>query len=343
MPRVECSVFSRTPPPDPGYTLEAKFGFRVSRSVWPNPLVPVAIVLWWQFCACCVLSLFVAAPMWREKSAELRESVLPGRGLVIMILLNAGAQAMQMAAVGWGSLSFSQVVRAMEPIFLLFWFKVSNTPVDMILYVSTLPIYFGAILSAGTENHFSWVALLAGTLSNFLLTGRNFFLKQALSDEKELPVSLLLFQTSFLPAVVCSFLMLSLVFTGIPVLEPLFSLNFMLSGVLFAVMRFASMLMLKEFSLLAHSLLKLSRRIVVIVIAYVIWHTQVDAIHVCGICMTLLGAAAAETVKRYQTWKMLIICFLLVFGFSGVSLLLTWIILSGKSGLFISLLNKTAT
>jgi hypothetical protein len=212
-----------------------------------------------------------------------------------------------------------KVIRSMEPIFLLFWFRISNTPCDVILYVSTLPIYIGAILAAGTETHFSWVAICTGTISNLLLTGRNFFLKLALSEEKELPVSLLLLQTSLLPCLVSSVMVLMFIVTGFPIVGYFFHRHFVLSGFLFALMRFSSLLMLKEFSLLAHSLLKLSRRVVVIVIAYIIWHSTIDSVHVCGICMTLFGAACAELVKRFQTWKMLIICFLLVFGLSALS------------------------
>ncbi len=235
-------------------------------------------------------------------------------------------------------MSFSQVIRSMEPIFLLFWFKVSKTPVDVILYVSTIPIYLGAILAAGTEHHFSWVAICTGTLSNLLLTGRNFFLKLAMSDEKELPVSLLLFQTSLLPFFVMTVLVLVFVLSGFPVLGFFFEKNFVLSGILFALMRFSSLLMLKEFSLLAHSLLKLSRRVVVIVIAYVLWHSSIDSVHVCGIVMTLFGAACAEMVKRFQSWKMLIICFLLVFGFSALSYVGTAVLTRGSASL---LLNTT--
>ncbi len=326
---------------DPGYTLYAKFGFKSSTKIWPNPLIPVMTVLWWQMSASSLVSLLISAPVLRSRVPELKEAIFPGRASLIMIGLNAGAQGLQMAAVGWGSLSFSQVVRAMEPIFLLFWFKVSKTPVDTILYVSTMPIYVGAILSAGTEHHFSWIALCAGTLSNFLLTGRNFFLKLAMSDEKDLPVSLLLFQTSLLPAIASSMFILALIFTGIPVFGSFFDPNFIYSGLMFSVMRYSSLLMLKELSLLAHSLLKLSRRIVVIVIAYLMWHAQVDAVHVCGMSMTLLGAACAEMVKRFQTWKMLIICFLLVFGFSGLSIVVTNALASGKYVGFLRAVNKT--
>jgi hypothetical protein len=101
------------------------------------------------------------------------------------------------------------------------------------------------------------------------------------------------------------------------------------------------LLMLKELSLLAHSMLKLSRRIVVIVIAHLMWHAQVDAVHVCGISMTLFGAACAEMVKRFQTWKMLIICFILVFGFSGLSIVLTNVLVSGRHEGLLRWVNKT--
>jgi hypothetical protein len=291
--------------------------------------------------ACSVVSLVIASKLLvesQERRLDVREALTPGRSTIIMIVLNAGAQTMQMAALGWGSLSFSQVIRSMEPIFLLFWFKISNSAVDSILYFSTVPIYVGAILAAGTENHFSWIALCTGTLSNFLLTGRNFFLKVAMSDEKELPVSLLLLQTSLIPCIVASAVLVSFLIGGISVAKFFFDKNFVISGFLFALMRFSSLLMLKEFSLLTHSLLKLSRRVVVIVIAYVIWHSKIDSVHVCGICMTLLGAACAEMVKRFPTWKMLIVGFLLVFGLSGVSYIATSATIANK---LLYLVNST--
>lgn len=284
---------------DPGYTLFAKFGFKSVMKQMPSQVVSAVVVLfWWQMFACSVGSLALSLHMVKERRLEFREALIPGKATIIMIVLNGVAQSMQMAALGFGSLSFSQVIRSMEPVFLLFWFKISNTPCDVILYVSTIPIYLGAILAAGTESHFSWIAICTGTLSNLMLTGRNFFLKLALSEEKELPVSLLLFQTSLLPCLLSSVMILLLGSAGFPVLGLLFQRNFVFSGCLFAVMRYSSLLMLKEFSLLAHSLLKLSRRVVVIVIAYILFHSSIDSVHVCGICMTLFGAACAELVKR---------------------------------------------
>lgn len=319
---------------DPGYTLYAKFSFKIGQTIWPSPLIPLAAVLWWQFVCSSLLGLLTSIPLLPQRAKDLRECIVPSRATWIMIGLNGGAQTMQMAALAWGSLSLSQVLRAMEPIFLLFWFWLSKTPVDAVLYVSTIPIYAGAILAAGSSHHLSWISLLTGTLSNLLLTGRNFFLKLAMSDEREQPVPVLLAQTSVIPALVATCVLLCLQLTGIPIVATVFQKQAIFSGMLFAIMRVSSVLMLKEFSLLAHSLLKLSRRVVVIVAAFVIYHTAVDAIHVCGICMTLLGALCAELVKRFQSWKVLIFGFIACFGFSGLAFVVTDILIKRYGSMF---------
>lgn len=196
------------------------------------------------------------------------------------------------------------------------------------MYVSTIPIYLGAIITAGTAHHFSWISLFAGLLSNLLLTGRNFFLKLALSsEEKEVPATTLLFQTSLWPAIGSGF---ALFFVGffLDTTDATTDYYLQLSGVLFAVMRISSLLMLKEFSLLVHSLLKLSRRVVVIALGFMIWNSHVNSWHVAGICMTVLGAACAEMTKRYESWKFLGAAFFVVFLLSALSFVVSGHVMS---------------
>lgn len=271
--------------------------------------------------ASAILSLVVSILLLPENDVDAKEALKPGKSTIIMVLLNALAQFMQMAALNWGSLSFMIIIKSAEPIFLLFWFKVSNNAVDSILYVSTFPIYLGVILAAGTEPRFSFIALISGLLSNVLLTGRNFFLKIAMSSERETHAAVLLFQTSLLPSIFGLVAVSLGIISGLPVLNSLLNESLIMSGMLFALMRLSSMLMLKELSLLAHSLLKLSRRAVMIAVAFVIWHSRIESLHIFGICLTILGASGAEVVKRYSQWRVLVVCYILCFGISFMAFL----------------------
>jgi hypothetical protein len=75
-----------------------------------NQIVPVMIVFWWQMFACSVVSFLLSLHLLKDRRPDFREALIPGKSPIIMIVLNAGAQSFQMAALGWGSLAFSQVI-----------------------------------------------------------------------------------------------------------------------------------------------------------------------------------------------------------------------------------------
>lgn len=129
--------------------------------------LPLGVVLFWQFAFSTLLGLVVAGRMIAPSAQVLVPNVLNG--------LNFAAQATQMGALLYGSLSFTQMIRAMEPVFLLFWSLVfaGLASTDVAIYLASVPIYVGAVVCGMTEVGFSWMAVVLGLSSNLFLTGAN--------------------------------------------------------------------------------------------------------------------------------------------------------------------------
>lgn len=298
---------------EPGLVVFAKRGLE---SHGPSMAwVPLLVLLFSQFACSTVLGVVVSWP--KLTSDDVKRATMPE----LLNALNFAAQATQMGALMFGSLSFTQMIRAMEPIFLLFWSIVlvglASTPIT--IYVASIPIYAGAVLCSSTELNFHWATLALGLSSNLLLTGRNAIAKSRMAGDRpisseEAPptistpldresnavAALTLFQMSALPALICGLVTLGFVaFSGLPVANLLVDKSFILSGMLFAVMRHSSTMLLQVFSLLVHSLVKLSRRFFFIFLALWMAHQKPSAWHVTGLMLVLCGASGMDVCSRF--------------------------------------------
>lgn len=320
-----CVVWFLT---EPGLVVQAKRGFeKYGAMQW----LPLLVVLTWQFSLPallgavlggrkvrslphpsrppCPLRRLTARDVQINARAALRPSALNG--------LNFVAQGTQMSALLFGSMSFTQMVRAAEPVFLLFWSLVfsgcAKTPVA--LYFASVPIYVGVVLCGMTELHLSWFALGFGMLSNLLLTGRNAIAKKDMAgagDETQrvtpgwtesVTAARTLFDMSLLPGLTCCALLV-LVYLILPTL-PLsmaFEPSFIMSGLLFAVMRHSSTVLLRVFTLLEHSLVKLSRRFIVIFAVLWAQSARPAALNMAGLAAVLGGAGAMDLARRFPRW-----------------------------------------
>lgn len=116
-----------------------------------------------------------------------------------------------------------------------------------------------------------------------------------------------LFQMSALPSLVCAaVLVVFACFSSLPMRDLLFDRNLMLSGIFFAMMRHSSTVLLQVFSLLVHSLVKLSRRFFFIFLALWIAHQRPSALHVTGLMLVLCGATSMDLCSRFGRWWMLV-------------------------------------
>jgi hypothetical protein len=96
----------------------------------------------------------------------------------------------------------------------------------------------------------------------------------------------------------------------LPVLrkEMMFSLGnewFLFSGMGFFVMRMTSLLVLKDVSLLAHSLLKLMRRCFVLGMAFFFAKSfSFGAWHLAGLTVTFCGVCVLEVSQHHKSWTL---------------------------------------
>lgn len=126
--------------------------------------------------------------------------------------------------------------------------------------------------------------------------------------ESSAVAALALFEMSALPALVCGALLASaaLILT-LPMRGVLLDWHLIGSGLFFAVMRQSSTVLLQAFSLLVHSLIKVSRRFFFIFLALWLAHQRPSALHVTGLALVLCGATSMDMCSRFpkQWWVLL--------------------------------------
>ncbi len=119
----------------------------------------------------------------------------------------------------------------------------------------------------------------------------------------------LLFGISFLPAVfLAQLLLLALTVPDLrsQVMFALANEWFILSGIAFFAMRMTSLLVLKDVSLLAHSLMKLVRRCFVVGMALFFAKSfSFGAWHLTGLTVTFCGVCCFELSQHFKSWSLL--------------------------------------
>lgn len=162
---------------DPVYTITGKHGLADAVALRVELLAALAALSFYQFVFSAICAGGVAV-FKQEKLPWLPKS----RFELMLLFLNLAGQVLQMAAIAEGSVPQAQLVRSLEPLFLMMLtaiFPLSGPSYGAAAYMASLPIYVGLILfSAPSFVHRSLRDSLVGTLvfgclSNLLLVARN--------------------------------------------------------------------------------------------------------------------------------------------------------------------------
>ena len=87
-------------------------------------------------------------------------------------------------ALGAGAVSFTQVVKASEPIFTaLIGYFLTNERLPFQAYLSLVPIFVGVSLSSLNELSFTWYCLLVGLVCNLFSALRTVYSKKAMCND----------------------------------------------------------------------------------------------------------------------------------------------------------------
>ena len=212
-------------------------------------------------------------------------------------------------ALGTGAVSFTQVVKAAEPVFTALISAVFTRQfLPWQSYASLLPVIAGVSIASVSELSFSYSCLLAGILSNVFAAARGVFGKQQMGGDKEAAAKIKDISPENYYSIVTtiSFLLLvpvSLIFEGRQLVYALTHLSDVkaaaafkngmsdafLSGVLFYLYNELSFRVLNKVSPVTHALANTFKRIVIILSSVLIFHNPLTFNGKVGSSMAILG------------------------------------------------------
>jgi len=86
-------------------------------------------------------------------------------------------------SLGAGAVSFTHIVKAMEPFFsALLTVSVMKRPLSVAKWASLVPVVGGVTIAVGSDVSFGWFALVAAMVSNVCFAARAVFSKMAMGD-----------------------------------------------------------------------------------------------------------------------------------------------------------------
>jgi len=222
-------------------------------------------------------------------------------------------------ALGTGAVSFTQVVKAAEPVFTALISAIFTREfLPWQSYLSLVPVIVGVSIASVSELSFSSYCLMAGILSNVFAAARGVFGKLQMSGDKEAAVNVkdISPENYYSIVTIISFLMLvpvSLLFEGPQLLHALTHLsdtkiavpfnngmrNAFLSGVLFYLYNELSFRVLNKVSPVTHALANTFKRIVIILSSVLMFHNPLTANGKLGSALAIAGVFVYSLSQSY--------------------------------------------
>ena len=136
-----------------------------------------------------VMGSFIFVPLWlfniRERPFNKKSDMVELAGFLRDVTFyNVLTHSAGVIALGAGAVSFTQVVKASEPIFTaLIGYFFTNERLPFQAYFSLLPIFIGVSLSSLNELNFTWYCLLVGLICNLFSALRTVYSKKAMCND----------------------------------------------------------------------------------------------------------------------------------------------------------------
>lgn len=140
------------------------------------------------------MGVFIFVPLWMlgirkapfENFKEFKELLWHSKSVASFMTLSHIAGV---TALGSGAVSFTQVVKAAEPVFTA---AISAVTIRQFLpwqsYAALLPVVFGVSLASVSELSFSWFCLAAGVTSNVFAAARSVYGKVQMGTSKKVKI-----------------------------------------------------------------------------------------------------------------------------------------------------------
>ena len=262
-------------------------------SVFPSPLM----LTLGQYCAGVILSSSVILLLGQASSSPAEDKsqpIMKGRSqsiLLLVCLLNGVGHLMTNLSLGAVAVSFTQTVKAAEPLFaVVISAIVLGSKPSAYMVLSLLPIVIGIGIATTTELSYTHLGMLTAMASNLLFSTRNIYSKK-LQDATGLGSWFLCLYLCTSGIVLLGFFFLINSVIGWPLPQPMESawLPLLVSSMCHAIGNSVSFLVLERISPLTHAVGGAMRRIFMIFCAVMWFHTPVSAINIIGSVLASFG------------------------------------------------------
>lgn len=217
-------------------------------------------------------------------------------------------------ALETGSISFLHVVKSAEPIFsAVLSIIFLNSKLSIAAYVSLIPIVVGVALASAKEMSFNWTCFGAAMISNLLYQSRMVFSKKSFASESEYPLSA---SNTFRLITILSFLQLLPVAIFLesnqlraswthlmlhPAEANFVMINLIISGVSFYIYNEVSFWILDIVHPVTHAVGNTVKRIVLILVSILLYHTTVNSTGMMGAALAVAGSFAYALVQNQSS------------------------------------------
>jgi solute carrier family 35 protein E1 len=233
------------------------------------------------------------------------------QNLKVVALYNTLTHSAGVIALGSGAVSFTQVVKAAEPLTTaIISFLFQSSVLNIKAYLSLIPVIIGVALSSANELTFSWYCLIAGLIANLFASARGVFGKTAMCKQDTEKCSIMLSAENFYAVltIMSSFMLIPLMifFEGSKINQLLIKpttmeiegiVYTMISGLLFYLYNEVSFKVLNEVHPVTHALANTFKRIVIILSSILVFKNPITLGGMIGSSLAVFGVTLYSLVS----------------------------------------------
>ena len=208
-------------------------------------------------------------------------------------------------AVSGGAVSFTQIVKAAEPVFTcgLNWIILGST-INLSAFISLISLVLGVSLASISSLTFTWISFWGSMVSNIAFAARNVCSRVALTKENINPENLFAILTIF------SFLFsipIMIIFEGkkIPIIimentnpTPIIFISSIKTGLYFYFYNEAAMKVLKNLNPVSHSVANSLKRIIILLTCIIFFKTPLNQNGVIGAVIAIVSSYMYSMTKN---------------------------------------------
>ena len=211
-------------------------------------------------------------------------------------------------SVGAGAVSFTQIVKAAEPIFTAsFYWIILKDKISFNSGVSLMTIVFGVGLASVSELSFTWTSFIGAMLSNLAFSSRNVYSRLAMDKPRGENITP---ENLFGILTILSFI-ISLPFTlifdfrNIPnaLSSSIYPINTVLitslnAGFYFYMYNEAAMIVLNKINPVSHAIINTLKRVIILITCCIFFNTKMSKNSVLGSIIAIIGSYLYAKTKQ---------------------------------------------